>query len=47
VRERLLARLDDPEIRSVAAHVEQKVLDEAMTPAQAADRILKAVDRLS
>jgi LAO/AO transport system kinase len=47
VRERLLARLDDPEVTKVRGEVERQVLDETMTPAQAADRILEALDRLS
>jgi LAO/AO transport system kinase len=47
VRERLLGRLDDPTVRAVAADAERQVLDERITPAQAADRILEALDRPS
>jgi LAO/AO transport system kinase len=44
VRDRLLARLDAPAVRTVMKDVERQVLAEAMTPAQAADRVLRAVD---
>ncbi|HEU5265640.1 MAG TPA: hypothetical protein VFU35_03025, partial [Jatrophihabitans sp.] len=44
VRDRLLARLDDPAVRAVVARVEAAVRDEAMTPDQAATEIVRAVD---
>jgi LAO/AO transport system kinase len=47
VRERLLARLDHPDIKKVSGEVERDVLDETLTPVQAADRIVEALDRLS
>jgi LAO/AO transport system kinase len=47
VRERLLARLDDPAVRAVMKDVEAQVLAETMTPAQAADRVLGVVERPS
>jgi hypothetical protein len=40
-------RLDAPEVRVLAARMEQEVLAERMTPDQAADRILRAVDGAS
>jgi LAO/AO transport system kinase len=47
VRERLLARLDDPKVRRISADVERDVLEETLTPVQGADRIVEALDRLS
>ena len=44
VRDRLLGRLEAPPVREVIAEVEQAVLDERMTPDQAATRILDALD---
>jgi LAO/AO transport system kinase len=43
VRDRLLGRLDAPRVREVIAEAEQAVLDERMTPDQAASRILEAL----
>ena len=43
VRDRLLARLDDPAVRSVAAGAEAAVLAGELTPDQAAGRILDAL----
>ena len=45
VRDRLLGRLDAPRVREVIADAEQAVLDERMTPDQAASRILDALGR--
>ncbi len=44
VRDRLLARVDEPTVRDVVARVEAAVRDEAMTPDQAATEIIRAVD---
>jgi LAO/AO transport system kinase len=44
VRDRLLGRLDAPRVREMIADAEQAVLDERMTPDQAATRILDALD---
>jgi LAO/AO transport system kinase len=44
VRDRLLARLDAPQVREVVAQAEQAVLEERMTPDQAATRILEALE---
>jgi LAO/AO transport system kinase len=44
VRDRLLARLDTPGVREVAATTETAVLSGQMTPDQAAQRILGALD---
>ncbi len=44
VRDRLLARLDAPGVREVAASTETAVLSGRMTPGQAVQRILAALD---
>jgi LAO/AO transport system kinase len=44
VRDRLLARLDVPNVRALTERVEREVLAERITPDQAAERILRAVD---
>ena len=44
VRDRLLARLDEPTVREVTASAEQAVLAGRSTPDQAASRILAALD---
>jgi LAO/AO transport system kinase len=43
VRDRLLGRLDEPRIRTLAAEVEADVLADRLTPDQAATRILDAL----
>jgi LAO/AO transport system kinase len=44
VRDRLLARLDTDAVRTVVARVEAAVLDDLMTPDQAAAAIIDAID---
>jgi len=44
VRDRLLARLEAPEVKAVVAAAEAEVLAERLTPDQAASRILAALD---
>jgi LAO/AO transport system kinase len=44
VRDRLLARLDDPSVRAVVADAEAAVLAETTTPDQAATQIIAALD---
>jgi LAO/AO transport system kinase len=44
VRDRLLSRLDEPAVRSSVARAEADVLSGALTPDQAADLILSALD---
>lgn len=44
VRDRLLARLDEPGVRAAAAAAERAVLDATMTPDQAATEIIEAVE---
>ncbi|MGH8861842.1 MAG: methylmalonyl Co-A mutase-associated GTPase MeaB, partial [Jatrophihabitantaceae bacterium] len=45
VRDRLLARLDDPAVHAVVRRVEAAVLAEEMTPDQAAAEIVAAAGR--
>ncbi len=45
VRDRLLARLEEPAVRRVVARVETGVRDEAMTPDQAATEIIRTLDQ--
>lgn len=45
VRDRLLARLDEPAVREVVRRAEAEVLAGGLTPDQAATRIVDAVDR--
>jgi LAO/AO transport system kinase len=47
VRDRLLARLEIPEVRALAERLEGDVLAERMTPDQAADRLLQALEASS
>ena len=45
VRDRLLSRLDAKDVRTVVERVEAAVLADEMTPDQAAEEIVRAVDR--
>jgi LAO/AO transport system kinase len=44
VRDRLLGRLDEPSVRAVIKRAEAEVVAEELTPDQAANQIIAAVD---